>query len=121
MRYLPALSAMTNWRLSITSWYSGLRHESAHITISGSSVQYAYGLAAFGASDFSTARELFAQATDIDERVLGRDHPATISARYNLGLLLRGLATSHQRFKPSKMLSRQQSNPWGLAIRRRQR
>lgn len=50
--------------------------------------QYGYGLAAFGASDFSAARELFAQATDIDERVLGRDHPATISARYNLGLTL---------------------------------
>ena len=61
--------------------------------------QYGFGLAASGAGDLSVARELLAQATDINESILGRDHPATISARYNLGLTLVQLGNEQSAMK----------------------
>lgn len=48
--------------------------------------QYGFALAAFDARDFVVARELLEQAAATDERILGRYHPATISAKQLLGL-----------------------------------
>jgi tetratricopeptide (TPR) repeat protein len=47
---------------------------------------HSFGLVAMDAGDYEGARKRFSQAVDIDARVLGADHPATIAARYNLGL-----------------------------------
>jgi hypothetical protein len=50
-----------------------------------------FGLVALDTTDYQAAKDSFARAVETDERVLGSDHPASIAARYNLGLACESL------------------------------